>query len=481
VTALIKNRNFLFGVFATLFLVLINRAIAKEQYAWMAIPFVAILFYIGWQSIRTVFLILLFTLPFSIEYQVTGSLSTDFPDELLMVFASALFICHWAYNPSVISKQAWNHPLIVLLTITVGWAIVSATFSTEPKFSFKFLLAKGWYIGAFILVPLMLFKDKPIIYRSVWLVAIAMILVTIIALIRHALEGFAFASVNDAVQPFFRNHVNYSAMLVCIIPVVFIYSQSAKPGTMRMLSRIILIILLVALFLSYARGAWLALVAGIIAAWLIKRKLLVGVYITAIVILIASVFWLKYNDHYLRYAHDYNTTVWHEDFREHLRATYELKDASTAERFYRWIAGVRMVKDNPLTGYGPNSFYYNYKPYAIPAFKTWVSANYEHSTVHNYFLLITIEQGIPGLLFFLILTTAILFYAQRLYHRVHDTFYKRLALLSGVIIMMVLVVNFLSDLIETDKIGSIFFGCIALLISADINTRTAKTPNTPKT
>jgi Tfp pilus assembly protein FimT len=35
------------------------------------------------------------------------------------------------------------------------------------------------------------------------------------------------------------------------------------------------------------------------------------------------------------------------------------------------------------------------------------------------------------------------------------------------IMVMIITLNFLSDLIETDKIGSLFFTCIALLIIAD--------------
>jgi len=190
------------------------------------------------------------------------------------------------------------------------------------------------------------------------------------------------------------------------------------------------------------------------------------------IILFACVFWLKNNDRYLRYSNDFKTTIFHKDFGEHLVATYKLKDVSTAERFYRWIAGVRMIKDNGITGYGPNTFYNNYKGYAVPAFKTWVSDNKDHSTVHNYFLLIAIEQGIPGLLFFIILLGAMLYYAQYLYHRVQDLFYKTTAITIGVIVTMIIVVNILSDLIETDKIGSLFFLCIATLIVTDINTRT---------
>jgi O-antigen ligase len=174
---------------------------------------------------------------------------------------------------------------------------------------------------------------------------------------------------------------------------------------------------------------------------------------------------------YLKYAPDFETTIFHKNFGEHLIATYKLKDVSTEERFYRWIAGVRMIKDNWLTGYGPNTFYDNYKEYAVPAFKTWVSDNKEHSTVHNYFLLTAIEQGLPGLSLLLIPFGAMLYYSHRLYHRIKNPFYKTMALTTSVITIMIIVVNFLSDLIETDKVGSIFFLYLAVLIVTDINTK----------
>jgi O-antigen ligase len=100
-----------------------------------------------------------------------------------------------------------------------------------------------------------------------------------------------------------------------------------------------------------------------------------------------------------------------------------------------------------------------------------VSDNPEHSTVHNYFLLLAVEQGIPGLLLFLLLVATMLYYAQVLYHRAGDPFNKSIAIASGSALVMILTVNFLSDLIETDKIGSLFFLCLALLVGADINER----------
>jgi O-antigen ligase len=124
----------------------------------------------------------------------------------------------------------------------------------------------------------------------------------------------------------------------------------------RYLLAVMIAVLLIALFFSYARGAWLALFTGIAAGWLIKKRLLLAAYILAIIALAGSLFWIKAGDRYLQYAHDYRTTIFHQDFREHLRATYEFKDVSTAERFYRWIAGVRMIKEDPLTGFGPSCF-----------------------------------------------------------------------------------------------------------------------------
>jgi O-antigen ligase len=338
-------------------------------------------------------------------------------------------------------------------------------------------LAKGWYIGAFVIAPLILFRRKQMIRMAGWSLSLAMILVTFITLIKHFSYGYTFATINLALEPFFRNHVNYSAMLVCILPILWAYRSAVTSPGKKKITTVILIILLLALFLSYARGAWLYLFIGIASAWMIRKKKLVSAYITIIVVVVAALFWVKSDDRYLDYAHDYRTTIWHADFREHLAATYQMKDVSTAERLYRWIAGVRMIKDNWLTGYGPNSFYHNYKSYTIPAFKTWVSNNPEHSTVHNYFLLIAIEQGIPGLLLFLMLTGCLLYYAQHLYHRVTDEFYKLVAMTAGVIMVMILTVNFLSDLVETDKIGSLFFLCLSLLAITDVNTRSNPASN----
>ena len=186
---------------------------------------------------------------------------------------------------------------------------------------------------------------------------------------------------------------------------------------------------------------------------------------------LGAVLWLRSNDNYLRFSHDFKSTVFHTNFREHLAATYQFKDASTAERFYRWVAGVRMAGDQWATGFGPASFYRQYRSYTQPAFKTWVSKNEEQSTVHNYFLLLFIEQGVMGLIIFLALVASMFWYAQHIYHRTQERSWKITTAAVAAILLMECTINFLSDMIETDKAGPVFYLSMAVLVMADLKTR----------
>jgi uncharacterized membrane protein len=60
--------------------------------------------------------------------------------------------------------------------------------------------------------------------------------------------------------------------------------------------------------------------------------------------------------------------------------------------------------------------------------------------------------------------------AQEIYRRSTDRFWKVTVATIAAILWMQCTVNFLSDLIETDKVGSVFYLCLALLVIADRKT-----------
>jgi O-antigen ligase len=417
-----------------------------------------------------VFYLLLCSIPWSVEYSFSSGLGTDLPDEPLMFLTAAIAICMAAFQYRKIIAARRMHPLLFLLLLQLLWLVLTVVLSSYFTLSAKYFAAKTWYVLAFVTMPVFLWQEKKVLTTSVVVLAVSMILVTAVTLLRHAALGFTFSTVNEALKPFFRNHVNYSALLVFMLPLQLAFLQQAKSRNIRLLVLLSFFITLPALYFSFARGAWLALLTGASGYWLIKKRWLVKSFLLAVIFFTATVFWLKQNDRYLQFAHHYQSTIFHQNFEEHLVATYQLKDLSTAERFYRWVAGIRMIDDSWQTGFGPTTFYRHYKGYTVPAFKTWVSRNEEQSTVHNYFLLLIIEQGAIGLILFVLLLGMLFWYAQKIYHRTNSKFWRTSVAAVACILVMECTVNFLSDLVETDKAGSVFYLCLAMLVIADRKT-----------
>lgn len=451
-------------------------AISCAQPLWLCIPFAWILLppVIGLLLYRPakLFWLLLVCLPLSTELNLTTQLGLDFPDEPLLIILTGLVILRWIHQPKWVPYDLVKHPLFLVLAIYVSWLLVTVLFSTEPILSAKYLLAKIWYILPFVVLPQLLLVQKKDVNRVAICLLIPMLVVVLQTLVRHALYDFSFVSVQKTLAPFFRNHVNYSAMLVCLLPVGWcVWKLTDAADSRRKWVLYGLLLALAGLFFAYSRGAWVALLAALVVVPVISRKKMIFVVTIAVMAVVASSAWLITDDRYLQFAPDHDRTIFHTDFRDHMRATVELKDVSTAERFYRWIAGFRMLAEKPVTGFGPNSFYLHYRPYTVSSFETWVSDNPEHSTVHNYFILLALEQGLVGLILFCILYFGMLFRLQDLYHRLQDPFYRAIALTVAAMLVMIGVINSMSDMIETDKIGSLFWLCLGMVIWLEMKSR----------
>jgi O-antigen ligase len=450
-----------------------------SETALFFVPLVLLLFFCFLQFPHLLFYVLLFSIPWSVETNVTESLGTDLPDEPLMVLMAFAVIAMLVIHKKERTEKPRLHLLTGVLLLTVAWSAITIAASTHVWLSLKFFLARSWYLLAFVGAPLALKGDEKLIARSALVLLGSMFLVTCIGLYKHAALGFTFASINEAIAPFFRNHVNYSALLVFMLPLQLAFYKLPRNKTYRVLLLCSFVVVLAALYLSYARGAWLALFAGLLSFWLLKRRWLLQSLLIFLVAVAGFFFWLAQNERYLHFAPRHDVTIFHEDFAEHLLATYKGNDVSTAERFHRWVAGVRMSGERWMTGFGPTTFYQHYKSYTVPAFRTWVSDNREQSTVHNYFLLLLIEQGVVGLCLFLLLLGAMFWYAQEIFHRTNSPFWKTTVAAIAAILLMQCTINLLSDLIETDKVGSVFYLCLSFLIIADRKTRRPTEPVNP--
>ena len=450
----------LFGLFAICLL----GYIVSREWPFLILPFGLLVVVWGMRDFRTMYLLMWSTIPFSVEIDLPGGLSTDLPAEPLM-WASCILLAGYFYlYHQKLDFRFVFHPLFVLLILHFFWIVFTSVISEVPLISIKYTLAKSWYIICFVVIPLVLFRQVND-FRTWGLFVLIPLLVTIvIILIRHSQYGFTFETINNAVIPIYRNHVDYACALGISLPFLWFLRSwfTGSPGKIFWLFSITLIV--IGIYFSYTRAAWLCIPVAAIIYFIVRLKWMRVLIPAALATVILFIGWLTYDNTYLQYAPHYEKTISHKKFDALVSATYRMEDISTVERFYRWVAGYYMVREKPVSGFGPSSFYSFYHQFADRHFITYVSDNPEQSGMHNYYFMVAVEQGLIGLAIFLVFIIAVLLYGEGLYHRVESGIKKQLVMAAIVSFGCNLFVLTLNDMVETDKLGSFFFLSVAILI-----------------
>lgn len=454
------------GIFALITSLSLAMAWHTEFIPFAIIPIAILLIYLGFTNIKAVYWMLLFLLPCSIEFYFSNSLGTDLPTEPLMIALLLLSIFYVFKNPKEIDAGLLKNYITAFLAIHVFWIFIASLNSENPLHSFKFFAAKTWYMASFYLLTYLFLRSEQDFKKWFWLIFTPLLVLTIVTLIRYIPYHFDFDAVNKTMVPYFRNKVNYGTMLSIFLPFLFLAAKWYAPGSFQ--KRLInfgKIVLLTGIYFSYTRACILALVIGLGSIFIIRHRFIKPAIVLALIALTAFVFKMHEKNKFMSYAPDFEKTVQHDNFDEHLEATVKFEDVSSMERIYMWLGGVRLFLESPVMGHGPGTFYPIYKKYTISSFETYISDNEDKLTVHNYYLLTLIEQGLVGFIILIALLSSVLIYGQNLYHRAKTPFIKRATLAVTVSFVMIMVSLFLSDLVEVDKTGSIFFMDMAMLLA----------------
>lgn len=444
------------------------------NYICLALPFAFLVVAVTAVNWKITYWIFLFTLPASIQFFLLGkSLSTSVPDEPMMWMFLLLFILLLAHNRKILPEWWWRNSIVMVVVLQLLWLIVPVLFSEEKLFSIKFLLAKCWFLVAFFILPVFIFRGKKDFKIAFWLLVLPMVVTMLVIMYRHRSYSFNFRKIEDAIHPLYYNHVEYSTVISMFFPVVFIgfLLTPWRKKWIKLGLLLTILFFLPAIYLTYARAAMLAVVFAFMINIAIRLRLVNLVMPVFYAGIISLVVFMVHNNKFIQFRPNYERTYMHNTFADHMVATFRGTDMSSMERVYRWIAAARMSNRRPITGYGPNSFYYYYKPYAISMFRTYVSRNIEQSTTHNYFLFMLVGQGWPAMLLYAVLLMVAFAQAQKIYHRFEDPFYKNVTMAVIMMFAAGFVNNFFSELIETHKVGGLFYIALALLVVLDRKSR----------
>jgi len=400
------------------------------------------------------FLALGFLTPLSVNIEeYTDSFGLFIPTEPLL-FGLMIFLLMQHFRKSLIPIYVWKNPIVWAVGFYLFWVFITSITSTAPVASFKFLLAKLWFI-----IPLLLFG--PLVYRRrrnielfLYLFTVAMIIAIGYTLVIHAGYGFGEKEGHWVMWPFFKDHTIYGATVAFITPLIFGLYLSKKHNPLVQITLLALIgITLLGLYFSYSRAAWLSVIASILVLLAIKLRIkfsiLASLAVAGGVFLFLS--WDSIQMELERNKYEHTT----EEFGERLQsATNVTTDASNLERLNRWACAIEMFKERPVFGFGPGTYAFEYARFQEPENTTIISTtNGDMGNAHSEYLGPLSEMGLLGMVGILLIVAAIFYKAIMLYYRwpEEDRQMRTVILVMIMSLVTYFVHGVLNNYLDTDK------------------------------
>jgi O-antigen ligase len=425
------------------------------------------------------FLALAFLTPLSVNIEeYTEGFGLFLPTEPIL-FGLMILLALQSFQGKMIKPHVCRHPIVLAVGFYLFWTFITSITSTDPVASFKFLLAKLWFV-----VPLLLFGPRVFAKRNnirifVWLFIVAMVIAISYTLVIHAGYGFGEKEGHWVMWPFFKDHTIYGALVAFVVPLVFGLYFSKKHAPLVQLTIIGLItITMVGLFFSYTRAAWLSIIAALMVLAAIKLKIKFSILATIAVIggitLFAS--WDEIQMELERNKFEHTT----EEFGEKLQsATNVTTDASNLERLNRWACAIEMFYERPFFGFGPGTYAFEYARFQEPENTTIISTNFgDMGNAHSEYLGPLSEMGVLGLVAILGIVAAIFYKGITLYQLwpAEDKEMRTIILAMILSLVTYFVHGILNNYLDTDKAAVPIWTICAIFIAQEYHLKTNVLP-----
>jgi len=369
-------------------------------------------------------------------------------------------------------RDILKHPVSLAIFFSLFWMFLTSLTSIMPIVSLKFFLSRVWFIVGFYLLTTKIFESGKNIEKYIWLYTLPLLLVIFYSTYRHIGYGlWDKQAAHFVMDPFYNDHTAYGAAIAMYLPFLFgfsftkIYSTTVRTGV-----RIVLGILLMGLILSYARAAWLSMMA-VFGIWAIMR-LKIRFKPLFITFLISISIILVFQNQLLMYL-ERNNTESSANLVDHITSMSNISsDASNLERLNRWSCAIRMFKDKPIFGYGPGTYMFSYAPYQLTADRTIISTNSgDGGNAHSEYLGPMAESGFLGLIAFLVLIVTVMYTAIHAYSRTNDKRLKTIVMSALLGLITYYIHGSMNNFLDTDKLSVPFWGFTAIIVAVDIYTR----------
>jgi len=451
-----------------IFVLLNTYLVYKEIYFGILIPIACIMLIMYIFSLEKVLFLAVFVTPLAInigDYDMGVSISV--PSEPLLIGILFFFILKILLEGGI-ERRIVRHPITLAIIFNLAWMLITAITSDIPLVSFKYLLSRLWFIIPIYFGGLMLFRTKTNIRLFIWAYVSALIIVIFYTTYIHMGYGFSEKSGHWVMYPFYNDHTAYGVILALFVPIMVGLSlDKAVSRNQRIFAIAATVILLMALYLSYSRAAWVSVGFAIGVLVLVKLHIKFKWIAMSVIGLLAVFFTFQFEilDKLEKNKQDASA-----NFIEHIQSISNISsDASNLERINRWQAALRMFSDRPLVGWGPGTYQFEYAPFQRSKEKTIISTNLgDLGNAHSEYIGPLAESGVPGLLSVLIIMITVIYTGLNVYKKAKDSQTRLLALSATLGLITYFVHGIMNNFLNTDKASVPFWGLIAIIVALDI-------------
>ena len=237
---------------SSVIIIVINVLLIVNHLYWLAwaLPVLLIVAFFFIFSLDNVLYFIVFATPLALNLEdLFPGLSVSFPTEPLLAALLLVFIFKLIIG-QVPDRKIFSHPVVIAVLIYLLWMLITSVTSQFPIVSFKYFIARLWFVVPLLFMGTALFKDLRKIHLFYWLYIIAFCIVIINTTYNHAGYGFSEKGANWAMSPFYNDHTAYAVMLAFFIPALFGFSLSKiYSSKLRLVSFAILCLFVMAIIL----------------------------------------------------------------------------------------------------------------------------------------------------------------------------------------------------------------------------------------
>lgn len=454
-----------------LFLVANSMLILHDKFELFALPLFGLVLLLFVLKFETGLLSIALLTPWAVNFAIgdTG-MELSLPVEPMMILFSVMFLFRVLLTRSY-DRHILRHPVTVLLLLSLAWWVVTCCTSRLPFVSFKYFIARLWFLVPFFFAGAQIFQSEKRIRQFFWCYALSLIGVILLSTIKTLGNFSDLQTLHRVMKPFYNDHTAYGCAIALFVPAAFyfIFSRNSR-GWSRLLWVALFALLLVGLFFSYCRAAWLSVLAAIAVYVAIRLGMKIK-WMALIAALAVGVFFVYQSDVLYKLSKNKQDSSY--DLSGQIQSISNIStDASNLERLNRWAAAMRIFSEDPVLGCGPGTYQFIYGSYQRSYQLSTISTNAgDLGNAHSEYIGPMTEQGIPGVFFVLAIFCTTFATGVRVYRTATDKVTSQLALAFTLSLLTYYIHGVFNNFLDTDKLSVPFWAFTAIIVALDIKNK----------